>query len=74
LLRLIKYLRYYIHFWKLLLNSTGLYYENLDNNIAYIAIYQITTDFNYIPLWTHSIGITKQSNQNGREKLIFNCI
>lgn len=46
------FLRYFpdlISFFKVLLNSTDFYYENLKKGLTFISIYQITTDFNYIP-------------------------
>ena len=74
LLGLIKYFPILFSFWKFLINSTKNYYENLENNFTYLTVYQITTDFNYIPFWTHSVGIIKQKDSLNQNKLIFNCI
>lgn len=73
-LGLARYFPLLIRFWKFLLNSTGIYYETLSENFVYIITYQITTDFNYIPFWTHSVGILKQKNSEDQNKLVFNCI
>jgi len=73
-LGLIKYFPLLFSFWKFLLNSTKLYYDVFKKNFVYLTVYQITTDFNYIPFWTHSVGIIKQKRRNGELKLVFNCI
>lgn len=73
-LGLIKYFPLFFSFWKLLINSTKVYYETLGEDFVYITLYQITTDFNYIPFWTHSVGLIKQKNSKGQKNLMFNCI
>ncbi|MCX5657764.1 MAG: radical SAM protein [Candidatus Omnitrophica bacterium] len=74
LYNLVGYLPKFIKFWSLLLNSTKFYYTNLNRGLIYISIYQITTDFNYIPFWTHSVGIIKQKMKDGKNAMMFNCI
>ncbi|MDP8234260.1 MAG: radical SAM protein [Candidatus Saelkia tenebricola] len=71
---LLKYTYFTMDFLRFFLNSTKFYYKNLDKNLIYISLYQITTDLNYLPFWTHSIGIIKQKDNMNQNKFIFNCI
>ena len=70
---LLKHSVKFAKFRKFLINPAEFYYELLNKGIIYIILYNLVTDFNYIPFHTNIATLIKEKVGENGTKFTVNC-
>jgi hypothetical protein len=73
ILSLFKHSVKFAKFMNFLINPAEFYYEMLNKGVVYIILYNLVTDFNYIPFHTNIVTLIKEKVGENGTKFTVNC-